>query len=175
MSVALASGLASASVLCLPKPARAESKFTLAAEVGGQVVVTDVESAPVETAGFGAAARAGYTMGGAIIRLTPEAKLGFESPGTPSAFSIMGGARLNLLVGLSPAVFAHAGGLVGDMDGFVWDVGGGLDLTLLPVFDLGVFVSYSQLADANVSFDSVSFQSQNWEWMTFGAQAALHF
>jgi hypothetical protein len=124
---------------------------------------------------MGVAARAGYTFSSPLITFTPEAKLGFQSPGTPNAFIMSGGARLNFFKGLSPAIFAHAGGLVGDISGFVWDAGVGLDLTVIPVFDIGIFCSYTQVGHAQFTGHRFDYESSNWQWVQFGAQAAVHF
>lgn len=147
----------------------------VAAEVGADTVVTNVGDEDVDTLGVSAAARLGYTMGGTLLRVTPELKLGFESPGTPNSFSVKGGARVNFLKGISPAIFAHAGGLVGDMEGVVWDIGVGLDLALFPHVDLGVFAAYNQVGNGTLHFTSASYRSSNWEWMQFGGQIAFYF
>lgn len=169
--------LSAASVLLafvFAAPARAD--VVVAGQVGANVVVSDFDEDGVETAGIAAALRLGYGFEAPMIRLTPEVKLGFESPGTPNAASFTGGARLNLFEGVSPAVFAHAGGLVGDIDGFIWDAGVGLDFTLLPLLDVGVYGSFHQQAgSADLEFGSVTLGRNSWEWLQFGAQAALRF
>lgn len=155
--------------------ARADGHLTLAAEVGVDAVMEDTEGTDLNTTGVGAAARMGYTMGGPLIRVAPELKVGFESPGTPDSFSIKGGARVNFLGAISPAIFAHAGGLVGDLEGFVWDLGVGLDFAIIPHLDIGAFASYNQ-AGGSMNFVPPSYQGGNdWEWFRFGGQAAVHF
>lgn len=162
-------------VLAFPSEARADGHLTLAAEVGVDAVMEDTEGTDLQTLGVGAAARMGYTMGGPLIRVAPELKVGFESPGTPDSFSIKGGARVNFLGAISPAIFAHAGGLVGDLEGFVWDLGVGLDFAIIPHLDIGAFASYNQ-AGGDLNFVPPSYQGGNdWEWFRFGGQAAIHF
>lgn len=148
--------------------------MTAAAEVGADAVMEDTEGTDIDTVGVGAAARLGYTMGDGFMRFTPELKVGFESPGTPNSFSVKGGARINFLQAISPAIFAHAGGLVGDMEGFVWDLGIGLDFAVIPHLDLGVFASYNQV-QGDLAFAPPTYQSSDWEWLRFGGQAAIHF
>jgi len=168
--LAAATGL----VVMTASPEASAGSFTLAGELGVDVVTSDTEGEDVDTAGVSMAARLGYMFGGPIVRLTPEAKFGFESPGA-DAFSIRGGARVNFLAGISPAVFAHVGGLVGDMDGMIWDVGVGLDLVVLPLVDIGIFGAYNQVGNGTFHFASTSYQSSNWDWLQFGAQTAIHF
>lgn len=160
--------------------ARADG-VTLAAEVGPQVVLTKYEpedpneSDDIVRVGLGAAARIGYTFNSSIVDFTPEFKFGFQSPGTPRSFSAMGGLRVNFFDGLSPALFAHAGGLIGDLSGFVWDVGAGLDFAIVDSFDLGIFALYAQTGKATFSGDRVTYDSDNWQWMQAGVQGAIHF
>jgi hypothetical protein len=167
-------GAAALACLGVSRPASAEGHVTLAAELGVDAVMEDTRDEDLETLGVSAAARLGYMVGNGWIRVTPELKVGFESPGTPNSFSIKGGARLNLLDAISPAVFAHMGGLVGDMEGFVWDIGVGLDFRIVPHFDIGAFAAYNQ-AGGTLHFLPPSYQSSDWEWLQFGGQAAIHF
>lgn len=166
--------------LLFATPAQANG-VTLAAELGPQVVLTNYqpedadESDKITRVGLGVAARLGYTFEAAIVDFTPEFKLGFQSPGTPRSFSAMGGLRVNFFEGISPALFAHAGGLVGDLSGFVWDIGAGLDFAIVDAFDLGIFALYAQTGKATFSGDRVSYDSNNWQWMQAGVQGAVHF
>ncbi len=148
--------------------------FVLGLDVGGDIAVGDIEDG-IDTAGFAFAGRAGYMFGNDIVRVTPELKLGFESPGSPNAFRILGGARLHLFKGLSPVVFAHLGGLAGDIQGFGWDVGAGLDLTFIKILDIGAYFSYNRAEDAELNIDNLTDSSATWEWMQIGAQVTLKF
>ncbi|MEM7676820.1 MAG: hypothetical protein AAF449_12525, partial [Myxococcota bacterium] len=106
-------------------------------------VVTDGDRLS-ESAGIGVNGLIGYHLhAGRRLFVTPEVKLGFESPGTPNAFRIMGGLRLGLRSDIAPVGFAHLGLLSGDLDGLAWDVGGGVRFN----FDhlaLGAVVSYNR-------------------------------
>jgi hypothetical protein len=145
--------------------------------VGADIVITDLsDDNSLSFAGPAVALRLGYTFKGPMIRLTPEGKLAFESPGTPNAFAVLGGARLNVFEVLSPAVFAHAGGMVGDIRGFVWDAGLGLDLTIIPLLDVGVYGAYYRTGGASLNFGDASLATRDsYSWLQFGVQAALHF
>lgn len=149
--------------------------ITLAAEFGPELVLPPNEDDDYTELGFGAAMRAGYTWDSALIDFTPEAKFGFQSPGRLNSFAMMGGLRINLFEGLSPAAFAHVGGLLGELEGMVWDVGVGLDFTFIPVVDFGIFASYNSVGNATFSSNEVSYESTNWHWMQFGGQVAVHF
>lgn len=172
----LLSGAAFAFTL-IPAYAQADSGVTVAAEVGADIVVSDLgDDETLHAVGPAVALRLGYSFKAPMVRFTPEAKFAFESPGTPRAGAIMGGARLNLLEVVSPAVFAHAGGLVGDIRGFVWDAGVGLDFTLIPLLDIGVYGAFYQTRGATFDFGGASFSNRDkYEWVQIGAQAALHF
>ncbi len=153
----------------------ADDGLTLAVEFGPEYVLPPNESDDISRAGFGAALRAGYTWDAPLIDFTPEAKFGFQSPGTPNSFAMLGGLRINLLEGISPAAFAHVGALLGELEGLVWDVGLGLDLTFVPAVDFGIFASYNSVGNASFSSSRFSYDSTNWHWMQFGGQVAVHF
>jgi hypothetical protein len=152
--------------------ARAEdsSGLALGFEVGPTFVVSDFDIG--DSVGVGFAGRLGYLMDLGVVKLTPEVKLGFESPGTPDAFRILGGLRLNLFSGISPVAFAHLGGLVGDINGFGWDAGGGLDINLGPLA-LGAFVSYNRADNRNFTFDNLTGDGAGWEWIQIAASVTL--
>ena len=160
----------------VPSQARADG-ITLAAEVGADVVVSDLgDDDTLHAVGPAVALRLGYSFTAPMVRFTPEAKFAFESPGTPRAGAMMGGARLNVLEVVSPAVFAHAGGLVGDIRGFVLDAGVGLDFTLIPLLDVGVYGAFYQTRGATFDFGDASWSNRDkYEWVQIGAQVALHF
>lgn len=151
-----------------------DGQVAVGLEVGPNFVAEDL---PVgaENVGVGFSGRLGYQMG-SVIKVTPELKLGFESPGAPDAFRIMGGLRLGLGVGLfTPVAFAHLGGLAGDqISGFTWDVGGGADIELGPVA-LGAFVSYNRAEDQQLTFAALTDDASAYEWVQVGASVTLRF
>ncbi|HJL41695.1 MAG TPA: hypothetical protein RMG48_10365 [Myxococcales bacterium LLY-WYZ-16_1] len=166
-------------------PAPAEAGLSLGLEVGPNFVLTDTDPFSViqnglgDDAGIGISARGGYSFEAGLFTITPEAKLGFESPGGPDAFRILGGLRLALAKGVAPVVFAHAGGTFGDLEAFTWDVGGGLDLNFIPVLHPGVFVSYNRaesspgVLEAARGFDFD--EPGSWEWLQIGISVTLNF
>lgn len=139
LSKILLGGTATVACVLAPNDASADDGLAAAVEVGANVVTSDLsDDDTLRAVGPAVALRLGYAVYGSTVRLTPEAKFSFEAPGTPRAGALMGGARLNFAGSVSPAVFAHAGGLVGDLRGFVWDAGGGLDFILNDTLDLGL-------------------------------------
>ncbi|NJK88523.1 MAG: hypothetical protein HC923_03405 [Myxococcales bacterium] len=151
----------------------AQAGLMLGLDVGPNFVLNAPDSGEQDLdldqdAGIGIAARLGYQLDLKILKLIPEAKFGFEDPGAPDAFRIMGGLRVRLLEGFSPVAFAHLGGLVGDLEGFAWDVGGGIDFTLIPHLALGAFVSYNRAENRPLNLDN--FEGPDaWEWLQVGA------
>lgn len=154
-----------------------DNGVSVAAEVGANVVISDLrDDDTLRAVGPAVALRLGYSFYGESVRFTPEAKFSFESPGTPRAGAFMGGARLNFLEVVSPAVFAHAGGLVGDLSGFVWDAGLGLDFILSPRLDIGVYGAFYQTRGGTFDFGNATWGNRDsYEWLQVGAQAAIHF
>ena len=130
-----ASLVALAFAITFSPSARADG-LTVAGEAGPILVVNKTGNDVSRAWGFGAAGRIGYSIGVPLVSITPEAKLGYVAPGKPHSFLGMGGVRVNLFEVISPAIFAHAGGVVGDLNGFVWDAGLGLDLGVIPFLDI---------------------------------------
>lgn len=87
----------------------------------------------------------------------------------------MGGLRVNLFEGLSPVAFAHVGGLLGDIEGFAWDVGGGVELTMIPKLKIGAFLSFNRADNSELTWDSFSRDGATWEWIQLGAAATITF
>lgn len=147
--------------------------INLGLDVGPNFVVDDADNVSDESAGISFAGRLGYRIPVGILDLTPEAKVGFESPGTPDAFSLMGGARLALGTVVTPVVFGHAGGLVGDLEGFVWDAGAGLQLNL-DYLSIGADVSYNQVVDQVFEVAGTTV-NREWQWVRVAGTVAVTF
>ncbi len=173
----LLSGAGVVACAIIPGRVKADSGVTIAAEVGADLVVSDLsDDETLHAGGPAVALRLGYSFQAPLVRFTPEAKFAFESPGTPHAFALMGGGRLNLFEVVSPAVFAHAGTLIGDIRGFVWDAGVGLDFTPIPLLDIGVYGAFFQTRGSTFDFGNATWSNRDkYEWLQFGVQAALHF
>lgn len=167
--------LAASCVIATPHAASAA--FSIAAELGPQLVIGDAAVGD-DTVGFGVAARLGYPISIPLLKISPELKVGFDR--LPVGFNVdmirvMGGARATLLEGFSPIAFAHVGygscsaaetGFeLTDCNGLALDVGGGLDFTLLPIIDVGAYVAWNTLRRDGTSVD----------WISLGAQASLSF
>jgi hypothetical protein len=172
---ALAFGIALSTSLWSPGRAQADAVDTM--------IGADVEYAvPVESegdSGFGVALRGGLQLHLPFVALTPEIGLsyqGFTGIGDPSVFSGVAGLRAGFGEVLRLGGFAHAG--VGHLDldmpgadpsrtSFTYDAGVFLDVTLLPLLDVGAHVAYNQLIKDG--------EDDAFHWMTFGAHAALIF
>ena len=120
-------------------------------EIGPNFVPND--QGTNESVGVGFAGRLGYELRSGLVFITPEVKLGFESPGTPEAFRLMGGARAGIATAISPYAFGHIGGLVGGLEGFAWDLGAGLDFDVGPL-GIGAFVSYNRAENQELSLET---------------------
>ena len=129
---------------------------------------------PVDDGG-GFAVRIGQQVHVPAVTLTPEIVFAYHSyagSGDPATYRGVGGLRLGFgeIFRLGP--FAHLG--VGHIDfdlpgdpsdtAFTYDVGAFFDLTILPLFNVGVHGAYNELR----SSDLATFQ-----WMAFGAHAEL--
>jgi len=142
----------------------------------------DVEAAfPTHAAhdtGWGVGGRLGHAWNLSILALTPELGGSYHafggSPGA-SAFDGVVGARFGINFIVEPSVFAHLG--VGHFDyatgagdvsrtGLMYDVGGALDLTLVPVVDVGAHAAYSQIAGDG---------SGDFAWVDVGAHVTFTF
>jgi hypothetical protein len=145
-------------------------------------VSLDVEAAfpssEAHDTGWGAGARLGHAWNLSILALTPELGGSYHafggSPGA-TAFDGVVGARFGINFIVQPSVFAHLGvghfGYAtgaGDVSqtGLMYDVGGALDLTLVPVIDVGAHAAYSRIAG-----DS----SADFAWVDVGAHITFTF
>jgi hypothetical protein len=157
------------------------------------VIALDVEGAiPVNvpraagqglTGGAGFKARVGEQIrAGYGVHVTPEVGYAYDrlfaSDGVSDSFSwdtyrVFGGVRLAFGRILQPVVYGHLGygwrntgdPSVTDAQGFAWDVGGALDLHLVPRFVIGVHVEYAEI---DVQPDTPS-------WVAIGGHAQLLF
>lgn len=167
-----ARGLFALTVLTVALPATARAGYTFALE-GGLAIPTG-DTASRGSSGATGALRAGYVVRLPLIRLTPELVLGYgHLPLEVDVKTYRGaiGGRVSIGSTLSPAAFAHLGygrcSSSSDVEhcaGVTYDVGAGLDFTLLPLVDLGVFGAYDAIAAGNGS---------SFTWVTLGVQVAL--
>jgi hypothetical protein len=112
-----------------------------------------VENDYIENGG-GGALRIGSELDLLLVTMIPEVSLGYHSFGGNSdydATAVTGtlGGRIRFLKILEPGIFAHAGvGHIGGYDphtGFAFDAGLTLDLTLLPLIDLGLHAAWNRV------------------------------
>jgi hypothetical protein len=126
--------------------------------------------------GAGFAIRVGQMLRLPLIVLTPELAFtdhSFADNG-PTAYRGLVGLRLGLGEIIRPGVYAHLG--LGHLTlpsplpshtAFSYDAGAFLDLTVLPLLDLGVHGAYNRL-NAGEGIEA-------FDWVTIGAHVALVF
>lgn len=124
--------------------------------------------------GTGGQLRFGQQLDLVAVSLTGELGVSyhtFDGPGDPSHYSGFVGGRLGFGKILEPSIFAHVGyGRLNVYDehdsGPVFDLGLALDLTVLPLLDIGVHAAYDfQRLDTG----------NNLDFYRVGAHAALVF
>jgi len=167
------SGLAALCLVFSAAQAQAEFQLGLDAEAAFPLDERGVDT------GWGGALRGGYKLDLFVLQLTPEIGLGYHNFGgslNPSIVRPFVGARLSLGQLIRPGVFAHIGygnisydgGGLEDHWAPMFDMGATLDLTFLPVVDLGVHVAYNYLAES-------SGQGPALDFITLGAHIAFAF
>ena len=154
--------------------------FVTEAAHAGPTIGGDLDLAfPIDSrggTGGGFGVRLGDELHVPLVALTPE--LGFtyhnlSGDSGPSIYRGIAGLRLGLGEIVRPGAFAHIGyghfvPMYGpNKDAFTWDVGGFLDVTVIPLLNVGVHVAYNQI-DADYTKGSYSF-------LTLGLDAALVF
>jgi opacity protein-like surface antigen len=146
-------------------------------------IAVDVEAAwaddPEDDSGFGVGVRAGHVWDIAVLELTPEFGASYHDfDGAPnaSAWNLMAGGRFGIDLLIQPSVYAHAG--VGHFGydlptrevshtSLAYDVGVALDLTLLPVIDIGAHATVAGIAGGE-NVDPFS-------WLAIGGHIAFSF
>lgn len=115
--------------------------------------------------GAGGQLRFGPRLDLAILSLDAELGLGahaFSGTDAPTAYRGVVGARLGLGFILRPSVFAHIGvghmerSIAPDLTHATADVGVALDLTILPIIDLGAHAAYNTIV-GNSTVDPFSY------------------
>ena len=169
-------------------PVLAAAELQLAVDLDA---IFPVEDRLDEKTGFGVSGRLGYRLPARrCSMLVPELQLGYVNFAEPSGadainlslMRVVGGLRAGVGTVLRPSAFAHIGygrtalseeddpdffgsrGGIGEENAFTWDVGLALDLTILPLLDVGVHGAYSSL-DLDESLN----------WWSAGVHAALIF
>jgi hypothetical protein len=125
--------------------------------------------------GGGFALRLGQQLHVPAIALTPEIAFAYHSyagSGDPATYRGVGGLRLGFgeIFRLGPYFHVGLGHIDFDLPGdpsdtgFTYDVGAFFDLTLLPLFNVGVHGAYNELRNSDLP---------TFQWATFGAHAEL--
>jgi hypothetical protein len=142
--------LASTLALVAAPEAQAKSGTT----IGVDLDYTNGIEEPQVGSGTGFNGRLGYKLELAILQITPEIGGGYHTfsgdAGAKLSQGIVGG-RVSFLKVLQPGVYAHLGyghlssALGGSRSGATADAGVTLDLTLLPLIDVGLHAGYNAL------------------------------
>lgn len=163
--------LAFAALVCTTRPALAQNEFSV-----------DVEAAFPSTDGvdngWGAGARLGHEWDLVLISLTPEIGGNYHSfgGGDASSYAVFGGGRVSIGFVLEPSAFIHAGvghfrydTLVGDVSqtSLAYELGLALDLTILPVIDIGAHATWAGVA-GDSDIDGLN-------WLAVGGHITFEF
>jgi hypothetical protein len=158
------------------------------ADPGGARLALDLEYAiPINEdsdligSGPGGAVRAGYELDAGLLSLTPELAGSYHSLGgdaSPSVVRGSAGLRLSFLKVVEPGVFGHIGVAHTSLDlpvaddpswtELTYDVGVTLDLTLLPLLELGLHAGYTYVAPEVSAADGL-------DWAAVGVHGTLAF
>ncbi len=157
-------------------------------EAGGAVPMgdsaEDLELGPT----FGG--RVGYAIALPLIRVIPEIAFTYtisnydplvnESDGE-TTWTVAAGGRIGIGTGIVPYLFAHIGwgslsaegsDWVKDDSGATYDVGAALNLEMLPLANIGIFVSYQHMSHSEINNTALPTSNQ---WFRFGAQIEMGF
>ncbi|HKU44486.1 MAG TPA: hypothetical protein VJR89_40275 [Polyangiales bacterium] len=133
----------------------------------------DTISSTIVDQGGGGGLRIGHELDAFLVTLVPELELNYHSfdNGDATTFAGLIGGRLRFLKILEPGIFAHAGaGHIGGDEshtGFAMNLGLTLDLTILPLIDLGLHAAWNRIFSGETH--------PGLSWSTFGAHVALVF
>ncbi len=160
-------------LLLLAAASAADAQLLLGAE--GQVGVASEGWAQESQLGQGVQLRLGYALPAPGLHLVGEATgghLAFDPTSAQNSLEINNlgaGLRVGIDAPLRPSVFGHLGyawvtapGLPDVEDGQTWDVGAALDLTLLPVVNIGVSTAWHNMPGQG-------------QWVTAGAHLEVAF
>jgi hypothetical protein len=171
----------SALVLCtftlLTRAATAGPKLGVDLDLAVPVSMNGVKT------GFGGALRAGYDVDLVLVHVMPEVGIGLNKLSGdvgPLVMRGFAGGRIGVGALVRFDLFAHIGyahvgytnrPVGGDRDGYgtpVFDTGLALEVTALPVLDVGIHGSYNSAFNSNGSADAP-------KWLGLGAHVAVAF
>ncbi len=141
--------------------------LSIGAEAGALYTTGRPDTSLTKRVGFGFAGRLGYDLELTILHLIPEVKVSYERLPLETQTNILRpaiGLRAVIDIAVIGIVgFAHVGytaplGDHGQIDasGFMYEFGGGIDFTGLPVVDIGIWGSWNQVRSGDL-FDWVGF------------------
>ena len=169
--------LAVGTLALLPRSAHAGPKLGVDVDFAVPVSMNGVKT------GFGGALRGGYDLNLAIIHIMPEAGLGLNKltgDYGPLVFRGFAGGRIGVGALVRFDVFAHigyahvgygnrpAGGVDDGYGTPIFDTGVALDITALPVLDVGIHASYNSAFNSTGTADTP-------KWLGLGAHVAIAF
>ncbi|MGC4095453.1 MAG: hypothetical protein QM756_47515 [Polyangiaceae bacterium] len=159
--------------LLAPNAAHAKPKLALDLEAAFPGDVPDA------TRGFGGGLRIGNEWNLVLVKLTPEIQGNYHEFGgasDASQWGMMAGGRVGVGLILQPSVFAHAGvGHFGyrtasadvSQTSLAYDMGLALDITALPLLDIGAHASLNGVAGDD--------NAKSFAWYALGGHVAFSF
>jgi hypothetical protein len=171
-SIAIAGAAALLVLTVGPTRARADVAIAFDADYATPLKLDGV------TSGYGFGVRLGSPLHIPFLVLTPEVGFTYHAFGGDASATVyrgIGGLRLGVGEIIRPGVYGHAGygarkvdvaGRSDTSSSFTYDVGAFLDLTVIPLLDLGIHAGYDQWTGGG----QASFQ-----FAVVGAHAALVF
>ena len=145
----------------------------------------DTGDLPIDSGGIapGASLRLGYELPLPVVRIIPEAQLGFsqfteDDQGNPTQSVLVGRAGVRVGIGgvIGPALYAHVGyaridgegsDFVVQSSGLSYDAGLSVDFTLLPIINLGVHGGINAIVDDG--------REKTFQWFDIGIHAEVNF
>jgi len=167
-------GLIGAAGLLFTTPALAEGRGVGRTQIAVDFDFTTAVDEATTDSGGGGALRLGRKLDLFVVSLTPEVGGGYHGFGGSSdaqLYSGFLGGRLGFGKIIEPSVFGHVG--IGRLEGVaprtapVLDAGVALDLTILPLIDLGVHGAYNVMMPKD--------DGSALKFVILGAHAALVF
>jgi hypothetical protein len=160
-------------LLAVTSAQTAFADISIGAEAGGIYTLRKSRS-PDDRIGFGFAGRLGYDLDLSIIHLIPEIKVAYDRmplEGQTNVLRGMGGLRATIGIAFLALVgYAHVGygAPVGDhaeqldYSGLIYEFGGGIDFTTIPIIDIGIWAGWSQVRSSDF-----------YDWLGFGVSLTI--
>lgn len=173
LPVALAAALTALASMGFSGTAQAADKIAV------DVDHTLSNNLPRTDEGWGAGVRLGHEWNLVLLKLVPEFGFSyqdFQGPSDANAWRAVAGGRLAIGLLIEPSAYVHVGvghyrydELLGSVShtGFAYDGGVALDLTAIPIIDVGVHFTVAGIS-GNSDVNDAS-------WTALGAHAAIKF